>query len=257
MSDDETQPPHLPTSSEQLSDSLHCITCHLQRHSRGGNEYSASASDGVDSCPQQTVPGGEHQPGSAVDQSLACPEGGPCQLDGVGGDAGDHVHPVRGHRPQAGGAGGEDSLGGGDDVVGDGPDEPGAWGAGGGSVLRQTQSGRGELTGADCAVSEGGEGSRSPGEGGGPRSQGVAGHSEGGDGDLADGVDGGAAQVDHLAGGLTDHSHRVGRSLPDSLNPQVGEGVDGGGHGVDGVDGEVGHSVDGVGDTVHSTHRRV
>ena len=92
-----------------------------------------------------------------------------------------------------------------------------------------------DLTGVDYV----GEGSRSPGEGAGPGSQGVAGDSESGEGDLAHGVDGGAAQVDHLAGGLTDHSHRVGRHISDPGNTQVGEGVEAGGDGVDGVHGEV------------------
>ena len=128
MSDDETQPPHLPTSSEQLSDSLHCITGHLQRHPRGGNQDSTSTSDGVDPGPEETVPGGQHQPGPTVNKSLAGPESCSCQLDGVGGDAGDHVHPVVGHSPQAGGPGGEDSLGSGDDVLGDGSHESCAWG---------------------------------------------------------------------------------------------------------------------------------
>ena len=92
-----------------------------------------------------------------------------------------------------------------------------------------------DLTGGDGAV----EGRRSPGEGGGPGSQGVAGDSEGGEGDLAHGVDGGAAQVDHLAGGLTDHSHRIGRGISDPGNTKVGEGVEGVGDGVDAVHGEV------------------
>ena len=127
MSDDEIQPPHLPTSSEQLSDSLHCITGHLQRHPRGGNQDSTSASDGVDPGPQETVPSGQHQPGPTVDESLAGPESCPRELDGVGGDAGDHVHPVGCHRPQAGGPGREDSLGSGDDVLGDSSHESCAW----------------------------------------------------------------------------------------------------------------------------------
>ena len=55
------------------------------------------------------------------------PESGADELDGVGGEAGDHVDSVVGHGLDARGAGGDDGGGGAHQVAGHVAHEAGAW----------------------------------------------------------------------------------------------------------------------------------
>ena len=49
----------------------------------------------------------------------------------------------------------------------------------------------------------------------------------------------------------------VGGGVPQAGDAEVGDGVDGLGHGVDGVHGEVGHLADGLRHHAHPAHGRV
>lgn len=57
-------------------------------------------------------------------KNLDGPEGSSGELDGVGGDLGEHVDSVIGHGPEAGAGGGEHGAGGADQVGRDLADKP-------------------------------------------------------------------------------------------------------------------------------------
>merc|ERR1719150_1227321 len=108
-----------------------------------GHQDPAAATKRVHSSPEETVAGGEHEAGAAVNQSLASPESGSDELDGVGGEASDHVDAVVGHGLDARGAGGDDGGGGAHQVTGHVAHEAGARGDGG--VREAGECGRGSI----------------------------------------------------------------------------------------------------------------
>ena len=59
---------------EHVSQPLEGGVSQSEGDSGSGEENSATATDGVDTGPEQAVASGQHEPGAAIDQSLSCPD---------------------------------------------------------------------------------------------------------------------------------------------------------------------------------------
>ena len=120
------------------------------------------------------------------------------------------------------------------------------------------------LTRGDGRVREAGEGCGCAGEDGGPGPERGARGGQRRGGHAPHRAHRARAQAHHLPRSLgqrgrhrVDEPDGVGGGVPQAGDAEVGDGVDGLGHGVDGVHGEVGHLADGLRHHAHPAHGRV